>query len=123
MIAAYLRLHDMGHAHSVEVWQGGQLTGGIYGIAGGRVFFGESMFSRRTDASKIALAGLVEIALAEGLDLIDCQIHNDHLASLGAAEISRERFEDALARAVGAPAPAGLARQPRRAANTLRWAQ
>jgi leucyl/phenylalanyl-tRNA--protein transferase len=123
MIDTYCELHRAGHAHSVEVWLGDGLAGGIYGIGIGRVFFGESMFSRHTDASKIAMARLVEIGLEEGLELIDCQIHSDHLASLGAAEIRRERFERTLAAAVTGPAPAGLVPQPRRAASTLRWTQ
>jgi leucyl/phenylalanyl-tRNA--protein transferase len=96
MIDAYCALHAAGHTHSVEVWLGEELVGGIYGIALGRIFFGESMFSRSTDASKVAMAGLVEIALEQRLRLIDCQIHSDHLASLGAMEIQREQFERIL---------------------------
>lgn len=92
MIDAYRRLHRLGYAHSVEAWRDDELAGGLYGIALGRVFFGESMFARATDASKVALAGLV--ALLRGLDvpLIDCQQETRHLASLGARPIPRKRF-------------------------------
>lgn len=89
---AYLSLHHMGVAHSVEVWEQGELVGGLYGLAMGRVFFGESMFSRRTNASKIGFAHLVEHLKNWGYDLIDCQVYNDHLASLGAREIPRDEF-------------------------------
>ena len=92
MMAAYSRLHWLGHGHSVEVWQGDTLVGGLYGLALGRVFFGESMFSRRTDASKIAFVYLVEHLEKWGYALVDCQVYNDHLASLGASEVPRRRF-------------------------------
>lgn len=92
MLAAYDQLHRLGHAHSVEVWAGETLAGGLYGVHLGRVFFGESMFSRRRDASKVALAFLTDLALAEGLRLIDCQVYSDHLLSLGAEEIPRRGF-------------------------------
>ena len=88
MAAAYGRLHRAGQAHSIESWDGATLTGGLYGVAIGRVFFGESMFSRTTDASKAALAHLCTLGFA----LIDCQIPNPHLARLGAVEIGRRRF-------------------------------
>jgi leucyl/phenylalanyl-tRNA--protein transferase len=91
MLAAYSELHRLGHAHSVEVWQAGELVGGLYGIALGRIFFGESMFSRAENASKMALAGLVH-ALGNRLDLIDCQVRTLHLVSLGAEEIPRQDF-------------------------------
>nr|WP_067295077.1 leucyl/phenylalanyl-tRNA--protein transferase [Marinobacterium profundum] len=103
MHAAYRQLHHKGHAHSVEVWQDGELTGGLYGIASGRMFFGESMFSRRTDASKIAFAWLVEQLKIWGYPLIDCQVHNPHLVTLGAEEITRETFLRELDRIVDTP--------------------
>jgi translation initiation factor IF-1 len=83
MFAAYCELHRLGHAHSVEVRLAGQLVGGLYGVQLGRVFFGESMFSRERDASKVALARLVDRALVAGLQLIDCQLPTPHLRSLG----------------------------------------
>ncbi|MCE9551206.1 MAG: leucyl/phenylalanyl-tRNA--protein transferase [Betaproteobacteria bacterium] len=92
MIEAYCELHRLGYAHSVEVWQEGALVGGLYGVALGRVFFGESMFHRATDASKIALVHLVK----HGYDMIDCQMYTPHLASLGAREIARQEFAEKL---------------------------
>jgi leucyl/phenylalanyl-tRNA--protein transferase len=92
MIAAYTALHAMGHVHSVESWQDGELVGGLYGMALGQVFFGESMFSRSPDASKVALVRLVERLSAHGFRLIDCQQATAHLASLGAREIPRAEF-------------------------------
>jgi leucyl/phenylalanyl-tRNA--protein transferase len=92
MIAAYCRLHEMGYAHSVEAWCGEELVGGLYGIAIGQVFFGESMFHRFRDASKVALVHLVRRLIAAGFRLIDCQVASAHLVSLGATEISRQRF-------------------------------
>jgi len=92
----YMRLHHMGYAHSLEVWQDGYLIGGVYGVALGAAFFGESMFSRRTDASKIALAFLVERLRAGGFSLFDTQFLTDHLASLGAKEISRQSYQAQL---------------------------
>lgn len=121
MIASYLSLHRAGHAHSVEVWSGAGLIGGLYGIAIGQAFFGESMFSRQTDASKTAMALLTEIALQHPFQLIDCQIYTDHLASLGAREVSRDDFQQALDSAVEAPAPP-LNRLSRRPASGVRWA-
>ena len=88
MAAAYGRLHRAGHAHAIECWRGEDLVGGLYGVAIGRVFFGESMFSRVTDASKVAFAHLCTL----GFSLIDCQIPNPHLARLGAVEMERRRF-------------------------------
>lgn len=96
MIEAYRELHALGHAHSVEVWFGGELAGGLYGVLLGGVFFAESMFHRRTDASKIALAWLVQSAPVGGLRLIDCQFHTSHLESLGARPIPRRRFLELL---------------------------
>jgi leucyl/phenylalanyl-tRNA--protein transferase len=92
MRAAYRRLHREGHAHSFETWLGDRLVGGLYGVAIGRMFFGESMFSRATDASKVALVGLVEDLRARGMPMIDCQQRTPLLASLGAREIPRRTF-------------------------------
>ncbi|NOX08244.1 MAG: leucyl/phenylalanyl-tRNA--protein transferase [Gammaproteobacteria bacterium] len=92
MIEAYAQLHKLGHAHSVEVWQQGQLIGGLYGIHIGQVFFGESMFSRQSDASKIALVHLVRYFNQGELELIDCQVGSAHLSRLGASVIPRSRF-------------------------------
>lgn len=92
MIEVYCELHRLGHAHSVEVWQENTLVGGLYGVALGRIFFGESMFHRATDASKIALVHLARMGYA----MIDCQMHTPHLASLGAREISRQEFAEKL---------------------------
>lgn len=94
--AAYAVLHRAGHAHSVEVWQAGELIGGLYGISVGRVFCGESMFHRRTDASKLALIGLCRHFSAWGGELIDCQLQTEHLASLGVEEWSRQHFVQRL---------------------------
>lgn len=100
IFALYLALHHQGFAHSLEVWADGSLIGGVYGVTIGRAFFGESMFSRRTDASKIALAHLVGLLNTAGFTLFDTQFLTPHLASLGAIEISRaayhRRLEDAL---------------------------
>lgn len=98
MIESYEELHRMGYGHSVETWQGDELVGGLYGLQLGRVFFGESMFSRERDASKVALARLVEECRRRGIELIDCQIASSHLASLGAREISRSEFVRLLRR-------------------------
>ncbi|PTQ88046.1 leucyl/phenylalanyl-tRNA--protein transferase [Nitrosomonas ureae] len=96
MIAAYTALHEMGLAHCVETWIDGELAGGLYGVALGKVFFGESMFSRVQDASKIALVHLVKQLQFWQFDLIDCQVKTHHLASLGAQEISRAEFSQKL---------------------------
>ena len=98
--ALYLDLHRMGHAHSLEVWQDGMLAGGVYGVVLGAAFFGESMFSRRTDASKIALAYLVDRLRRGGFVLFDTQFLTAHLASLGAVEIGRDDYHRRLARAL-----------------------
>ncbi|ATX81666.1 leucyl/phenylalanyl-tRNA--protein transferase [Mariprofundus ferrinatatus] len=92
MIQAYCDMFDWGYAHSVEVLEEGELIGGLYGVLYNRIFFAESMFSRKTDASKVALAALCERAIQEGWRLIDCQFHTGHLQSLGAREISRSQF-------------------------------
>lgn len=93
MLEAYIELHRRGFAHSVETWREGQLVGGLYGVRLGSVFFGESMFSRERDASKVALARLVEACRAAGIVLIDCQMSSAHLESLGARCIPRSRFQ------------------------------
>ncbi len=92
MITAYTRLHELGHAHSVECWQGDQLVGGLYGVSIGHIFFGESMFSHVTDSSKVALVALCQQLQRWHIPLIDCQVYSDHLARLGAEEISRASF-------------------------------
>jgi leucyl/phenylalanyl-tRNA--protein transferase len=96
MIFAYTALHEMGFAHSVETWMDGKLVGGLYGVALGRVFFGESMFSRVSDASKIAFVHLVRQLERWGFEMIDCQMKTAHLASLGAREIPRKEFSQKL---------------------------
>jgi len=96
MQQAYLKLHQMGYAHSAESWSGEELVGGLYGIRLGRIFFGESMFSHRTDASKVAFVHLVRKLQEEGVVLIDCQVTTDHLLSLGAEKIPRRRFVELL---------------------------
>lgn len=93
---AYCELHRMGIAHSAEAWQDGELVGGLYGVAMGRVFFGESMFHTKTDASKVAFACLVEKLKAWDYQLVDCQVHTPHLASLGAVNCSRTEFMQLL---------------------------
>jgi leucyl/phenylalanyl-tRNA--protein transferase len=103
MRAAYARLAAMGYAHSVETWEGDQLAGGLYGVAIGRVFFGESMFARVTDASKVAFVVLVRHLQRWGFRLIDCQMATPHLASLGAREIRRSDFLAEVERAVREP--------------------
>lgn len=97
MQQAYTKLHELGHAHSVETWVEGELVGGLYGVALGRVFYGESMFSRQPDASKIALAHLCHYLRQQDYVVIDCQMKTEHLASLGAREISRHDFVTGLA--------------------------
>ena len=92
MAAAYRELHALGHAHSIETWRADQLVGGLYGVALGRVFFGESMFTRSRDASKAALARLVDECRARGIVLIDCQVSSAHLQSLGSRELPRSEF-------------------------------
>jgi leucyl/phenylalanyl-tRNA--protein transferase len=96
MVDAYTRLHELGFAHSVESWEDGELVGGLYGVALDRVFFGESMFMRAPDASKVALVRLVGRLREKGFRLIDCQQATAHLASLGAREIPRKRFAQLL---------------------------
>ena len=103
MQAAYLALHRAGYAHSIETWRDNQLVGGLYGVNLGGVFFGESMFSRQTDASKVALVKLVSICKQSGIELIDCQLASAHLTSLGSRPVARTEFQQLLARLVHFP--------------------
>ena len=96
MKSAYIRLHEQGFAHSIEVWEEDQLVGGLYGISLGHCFFGESMFSKKSNASKVALVSLSKFAMEQGLRFIDCQVTTDHLLSLGAEEMSRKDFLEML---------------------------
>lgn len=98
---AYAYLHEAGFAHSIEVWEGDELVGGLYGVALGRAFFGESMVSRRTDASKVALAWLVARLRVGGFTLLDCQFMTDHLRTMGAVEISQRDYLQLLGVATG----------------------
>jgi len=107
MRKAYLALHRAGYAHSFETWRGSELVGGLYGVAIGRMFYGESMFSRATDASKVALVALVHELRARGFPLIDCQMSTPLLASLGAREIPRRAFLRAVAALVNYADPPG----------------
>lgn len=107
--ALYLDLHRMGHAHSVEVWEDAHLVGGVYGVVLGGAFFGESMFSRRTDTSKIALAFLVERLRSGGFTLFDTQFQTPHLRSLGCIEVARGTYRRLLREALAAPADFGEA--------------
>jgi leucyl/phenylalanyl-tRNA--protein transferase len=97
---AYVLLHRMGNAHSVEAWEGGKLVGGLYGVSLGRVFFGESMISRETDASKICLVHLVERLKARGFVLLDTQFTTEHLKRFGAVDVPRGKYETMLAEAL-----------------------
>ena len=103
IIAGYSALHRRGYAHSSELWFDGQLVGGAYGVSIGHMFYGESMFARMADASKIALAYLVHFLRKNGVQMIDCQQETSHLASLGAAPISRDEFLDRLRAAIEQP--------------------
>lgn len=107
IVAAYTRLHQLGHAHSVETWIDGELAGGLYGVAVGRAFFGESMFARVSDASKIAFVHLVRQLRRWDFGLIDCQMATRHLASLGAREIPRGEFGRRLSELVDYPGIVG----------------
>ena len=106
---AMLALHGSGNAHSIEVWHDEELVGGLYGVKLGRAFFGESMFSRMTDASKVALAWLVARLKAGNFTLLDCQFMTEHLASLGAVSVTRETYVALLAAALGGAAAGGTA--------------
>lgn len=113
MLRAYCELHHLGHAHSVEVLDtAGQLVGGLYGIAIGRTFFGESMFSEVTDASKVALVALVHMLRRADFGMIDCQVQSEHLDSLGARDIPRLDFERSLAQTIDKTNDAGMWQLP-----------
>jgi len=107
MQEAYTELHRRGFAHSVEVYESGELIGGLYGIAMGKAFFGESMFSTRPDGSKIAIKALSDVLREKGYDFIDCQVVTDHLVGLGAISVSRERFLRELEAALDKPSDLG----------------
>ncbi|MGH8799374.1 MAG: leucyl/phenylalanyl-tRNA--protein transferase [Casimicrobiaceae bacterium] len=107
MVDAYSELHRLGHAHSVEAWQGGALVGGLYGVAIGRMFYGESMFARQANASKVALVHLIDLLSRREMPIIDCQQETAHLARFGARPIPRREFADRLTRLVNSPLPAG----------------
>jgi len=108
MIEAYTRLHRSGYAHSVEVWSGKELSGGLYGVSLGRAFFGESMFTKKTDASKVALVYLVRYLQDKGFDFIDCQVPTVHLKRMGAREVPRTEFLKMLKEALNAPTLKGM---------------
>lgn len=108
MKASYCRLHRSGYAHSVECWEQGELAGGLYGVSLGRCFFGESMFSRVPNASKVALARLVEQLKRWRFDLIDCQVTSVHLLRLGAREVSRAEFLQRLQKSLAGPTRVGF---------------
>jgi leucyl/phenylalanyl-tRNA--protein transferase len=107
MITAYCRLHEKGFAHSVESWAGDELAGGLYGVALGGVFYGESMFARKSDASKVAFAKLVPQLASWGFRIIDCQVATDHLMSLGAKEVPRSEFLKIMKKALKVQTPQG----------------
>ncbi len=113
IIDGYTGLHELGYAHSSELWLDGELVGGAYGVCIGRMFYGESMFARITDGSKIALSFLVAFLRGQGVTMIDCQQETAHLASLGAAPISRAAFLQHLQGAIGEPAVTGWDQPPR----------
>ena len=113
MVEAYTRWHALGRVHSFEVWVDGELTGGLYGVSFGRMFFGESMFAHRSDASKIAFAALVCFCRAHGISLIDCQQRTAHLTSMGGREVSRAEFERLLAPRLREPDIADWTYHPR----------
>jgi leucyl/phenylalanyl-tRNA--protein transferase len=100
IIQGYCQLHTLGYAHSIETWIDNQLVGGLYGVAIGKMFYGESMFHRVTDASKLAFVHLVKHLQTQGFGMIDCQMKTDHLASLGAREIPRREFSQRLIKLV-----------------------
>jgi leucyl/phenylalanyl-tRNA--protein transferase len=107
MYEAYLRLHRSGVAHSVESWRGGELAGGLYGVALGGAFFGESMFARETDASKVAFVSLLQCLAQWGFELIDCQVTTEHLMRLGAKNVARSTFLEMLRHALQKPTRRG----------------
>ena len=117
MQAAYCALHALGHAHSIETWQDGELVGGVYGVNIGRVFFGESMFSRRSDASKVALVRLVGLCRELAIGVIDCQLASAHLATLGARSLPRREFETLLRALTSYADPQPWPRDPMRSSE------
>jgi len=106
MVEAYSELHRLGHAHSVEAWQGNAVVGGLYGVAIGRMFFGESMFTRTPNASKVALVYLIELLKRRTMPMIDCQQQTEHLARFGARPIPRREFAEEVSRLVNSVEPA-----------------
>ena len=119
MIDAYAALHASGHAHSVEVWQDGMLAGGLYGVAIGRAFFGESMFSDARDASKVALVALCRRLESWNFAVVDCQVRTEHLVRMGAREIPRREFLAILARACSSAGPHSWRQEPQPAAGLV----
>ncbi|MEM9676331.1 MAG: leucyl/phenylalanyl-tRNA--protein transferase [Bacteroidota bacterium] len=107
MLTAYCQLHELGYAHSVEAWKDGRLAGGLYGISLGRAFFGESMFTRENDASKVAFVAKVLDLQEVGINLIDCQVHTPHLERFGAEEIPRSQYMQLLNEALSYPTRKG----------------
>ena len=107
MVEAYTRLHHAGYAHSIESWHDGELAGGLYGIALGKAFFGESMFARVSNASKVAFVRLVRKLVEWNFRIVDCQVTTRHLVSLGAKEIPRADFMALLKQALGTPSQPG----------------
>lgn len=108
MIEAYTRLHELGIAHSIESWYGGELAGGMYGVSLGGAFFGESMFTKRSDASKVVLVHLVQYLTAWNFTLIDCQVTTGHMIRFGAREVPRGEFLDRLEKALTQPGRYGV---------------
>lgn len=108
MQEAYKTLHELGYAHSVEAWAGGELAGGLYGVSLGNAFFGESMFSRRPDASKAAFLLFARMLFSEGFELIDSQVYTEHMARLGGRDIPRSVFLRRLSRALSNPDRVGV---------------
>lgn len=113
MIDAYITLHKMGIAHSVEAWQGNRLVGGLYGVCMGKTFFGESMFSLVPNASKVALVALAQELESQGFGMIDCQVTSGHLLRMGAQEITRDMFLDILKHSLDKEVPGSLWRAGR----------
>jgi leucyl/phenylalanyl-tRNA--protein transferase len=107
MVDAYTKLHDLGFAHSIEAWSGDELVGGLYGVSLGAAFFGESMFARAPDASKVAFVASVRQLHAWGITLIDCQVHTDHLERFGAHEVSRTEYLELLRGVLDEPTKRG----------------
>ena len=107
MLVAFMELHRLGHAHSIEAWRDGQLAGGIYGLSIGSVFFGESMFTRQSDAGKIAQISLCRQLQGWSYSMLDCQVSNPHLLRMGAVEITRRQFENLLAEGISRPCQNG----------------